>query len=93
MSKFAKVLAAVALMAGAIAVSSPAQARWHGGWHHGWHGGGYGWGPGLALGFGLGYPYYYGYGGPYYAAQPACGWRSVRVWRGDHWALRRAWRC
>jgi len=82
MSKFAKVLAAVALMAGAIAVSSPAQARWHGGWHH--H---YGWGPGFALG----YPYYYG--GPYYAAQPACGWRSVRVWRGDHWGFRRAWRC
>jgi hypothetical protein len=88
MSKFAKVLATAALIAGAIAVSSPAQARWHHGWHHG---GGWGWGSGLALGFGAAADPYY-YGGPYYGGS-ACGWRPIRVWRYGHWSIRRAWRC
>jgi hypothetical protein len=88
MSKIATILAALFLTIGVLAVSSPAQARWHHGWHHG---GGWGWGSGFALGLGAGYPYYYG-GGPYYAA-PACGWRPVRVWRYGHWIIRRAWRC
>jgi hypothetical protein len=79
---------------------------WHGG---GWHGGGYrggyyggggwGWGPGFGLGLGLGtvwgYPYYYG--GPYYTRSyyggSACGWSRTRVWRYNHWAIRRVWRC
>jgi hypothetical protein len=85
MSKLAAILTALLLMAGALAVSSPAQARWH----HGWHGGGWGYGPSFAFGYGLGYPYY---GNPYYA-RPACGWTRVRVWRGNHWGLHRAWRC
>lgn len=71
---------------------------WHGGWHGGWRGG-WGWGPGFGLGLGLGtvwgYPYYYG--GPYYYGRPyyggACGWTRIRVWRYDHWAIRRVWRC
>jgi len=97
MSKLLRVLAAVAIITGAMAaMPGAAQARWHGGWHGGgWHhGGGWGWGPafglGLGLGYGWGYPYYYG--GPYYAG-PACRWTRVRIWRGDHWALRTVRRC
>ena len=89
--------------------SVPAQAHWHGGgwhgggygggWHGGWHGGGWGFGPGFALGLGLGTawgsPYYYG--GPYYYGRPyyrsTCGWTHIRVWRYDHWAIRRVRRC
>ena len=108
MSKFAKALSVVALLAGSVAVTSvPAQAHWHGGgWHGGWHGGGWGFGPGFALGLGLGTawgsPYYYGgpyyYGRPYYYrpryyAGPACRWTRVRVWRYDHWAIRSVRRC
>lgn len=97
MSKLFKIFAGAVLVAGAFALTpapATAQHHWHGGWHHGWHGGGWGWGfgPGFALGFGAAYPYY---GGPYYYAPPpeACGWTRVRVWRGDHWSFRRAWRC
>jgi hypothetical protein len=107
MAKLVKLIAAAALIAGALA-STPAAAQhhghggwhgggWHGGgWHGGgWHRGGWGWGPGfglgLGLGYGWGYPYYYA-GDPYYA-EPACGWTRVRVWRYGHWVIRRAWRC
>jgi len=89
MSKLAAILTAVLLTMGALAVSSPAQARWHHGWHGGWHGG-WGYGPSFAFGYGVGYPYYYG--GPYYS-RPACGWTRLRVWRGSYWAYRRVWRC
>jgi len=41
-TRFTKTLtgiaAAAALAVSAIALSSPAQAHWHGGWGHGWHG-------------------------------------------------------
>ena len=87
MSTFAKILAVVALIVSAMAVMpDSAQARHRGGWHHGghWHGGG--WGPG----FGFGYPYAY-YPQPYYYG--GCGWVRVRVWRGDHWGVRRVRRC
>jgi len=84
MAKLMKVAAVAALLAGVMAMPGAAQARWH----HGWHGGGWGGGSGFALGFG--YPYY---GSPYYAAQPACGWAPVRVWRHGHWMVRRTWRC
>jgi hypothetical protein len=82
MRNFAKLFAAVVLLAGAMAMMpGAAQAQhWHGG-HGGWH---RGWGPG----FGFGYPYY---GGPYaYSGGPSCGW--VRVWRGGGY-YRRVWRC
>jgi len=104
MSKLVKAFAVVAVIAGAMAaLPGTAEAQWHGGhggWHGGWHGGGWGWGPGfglgLGLGYGVGYPYYYG-GGPYYGpgyyGGPGCGYRRIRVWAGDHWALRRVWRC
>ena len=67
-------LGAVALglgLAGAAAVSTPAQADE---WHHGWHGGYHGWyGPRVT--FGYGYPYYYPrpriYYPPVYAYPPA----------------------
>lgn len=93
MSKLLKAIAIVFLLGGTMAATSvPAQARWHHGWHGGWYGG-YGWGPafglGLGLGYGWGYPYYYQ---PYYAG-PACRWTRVRVWRGNHWAIRRVRRC
>jgi hypothetical protein len=95
MSKFVKLFGALALVAGAIAITpGTALAQHHhggGGWHHG---GGYrggGWGRGFGYGLGLNYPY--GYYAPYYYADPNCGWARVRVWRGDHWAIRRSWRC
>lgn len=88
-----KVLRALAIVALAMTVSAGAAeaAGHHGGGGHGWHGGGgWGWGGGWGLGWGVPYyypgPYYYGYG-------PGCGWTRVRVWRGGHWVLRRAWRC
>ena len=87
MSKFAKILAVLALIVGALVMTpGSAQARWgHGGHFHGGWGGG--WGPGWGWG---GYPYpYYGYAAPYYG--PGCGY--VRVWRRGHWVLRRNWRC
>jgi hypothetical protein len=34
----AGIAAAAALAVSSIALSSPAQAHWHGGWGHGWHG-------------------------------------------------------
>jgi hypothetical protein len=41
-TRFTKILtgiaAAATLAVSAIALSSPAQAHWHGGWGHGWHG-------------------------------------------------------
>jgi hypothetical protein len=83
MSKLAKVLGAVALMAGAVALTPSAALAQH---HH-WHGGGH-WRGG---GWGFGGPYYYG-GGPYYAG-PNCGWSRVRVWRHGYWVVRRSWRC
>jgi hypothetical protein len=94
MSKFAKIFVALFLVAGAMALTpGTALAQHH---HHGGHWGGHwgGWGPGFGLGFGIANPYYYG-GGPYYAYDPGpnCGWVRVRVWRGDHWGFRRAWRC
>jgi hypothetical protein len=97
MSKLVKIFAALALIAGVVAIT-PGTAfaqRHHGGGHHGGgghhFGGGGGWRGGGGFGFGWGYPYYYG-GGPYYGA-PDCGWVRVRVWRNGHWVLRRAWRC
>jgi len=85
MRNFAKLFVAVFLVAGAMALTSTtASAYWR---HHG------GWGPGFGFGVGIGAPYYYG-GGPYYAySGDNCGWARVRVWRGDHWGFRRAWRC
>jgi hypothetical protein len=91
MSKVVKIFAALFLVAGAMALTpSTASAQHH--WHH--HGGGWGWGPSFGFGIGVANPYYYG-GGPYYAYNqgPNCGWARVRVWRGDHWGFRRAWRC
>lgn len=88
MSKLVKFFAIAALVAGAFAMTpGPAAAQhYHGGGGH-WHGGG--WGPGFVFGFGPGWGW-----GPYpYYAEPACGWVRVRVWRHDHWVLRRAWRC
>jgi hypothetical protein len=91
MSKLVKAFAIAALLAGSFAMAptpAAAQHHWHGGGGH-WHGGGYyrgggwGWGPGPFWGWGVPYAYYGG---------PACGWHSVRVWRG-RWVLRRAWRC
>jgi len=98
MSKLVKVFAALVLITGAIAIT-PGTAfaqRHHGGGHHGGgghHFGGGGWRGGGGLGFGWGYPSYYYGGGPYYYAQPDCGWVRVRVLRNGHWVLRRAWRC
>jgi len=94
MTKIVKAFAITVLIAGALALPNSAHARWHHGWHGGW-----GWGPGFGLGLGLGYtwgyPYYYG--GPYSYAPPpyygGCGWHHIRVWRYNHWALRRVWRC
>jgi len=41
-TRFTKTLsgiaAAAALAVSAVALSTPAQAHWHGGWGHGWHG-------------------------------------------------------
>ena len=76
MSKFLKVFASAALIAGAVAFTagSASAQGWHGGgghggggsWHGGgWHGGGWGW-RGGGWGWGWGWPgAYYGYG-PYY---------------------------
>lgn len=90
MRSSAKLFAALFLIVGALALTpgaALAQHHWHGG---GWHRGG--WGPGFGFGLGIGNPYYYG--GPYaYGPVPNCGWARVRVWRGDHWGSRRAWRC
>jgi hypothetical protein len=85
MSKFLKLIAAIALVIGAIAAMPGAAEARHWGHHHSaWRGS---WGPS----WGYGYPYAY-YPQPYYYA-PACGWVRVRVWRGDHWAIRRVRRC
>jgi hypothetical protein len=102
MSKILKIFAVVGVLAGAMAATSgTALAQHHhggGGWHGGgghWRGGGWrggGWGPGFGFGLGFGSPYYYG--GPYYYGAPGnCGYTRVRVWRGGHWVMRRAWRC
>ena len=79
MSKLIRMIAAIALVAGALSMTpQPARAYywhggggWHGGgWHGGgWHGGGWygrggwGWGPGFGVGIGLGYTTW---GYPYY---------------------------
>ena len=84
MSKLVKLLAAVALFIGAIAIApGTAEARYghRGGWHGGW--GGPAWG--------YGYPYAYT-PQPYYY-EPACGWVRVRVWRQGHWVIRRVRQC
>lgn len=86
MSKFVKLFAIVALLAGAI-IMAPGSAQARGGHHH-HHGGGWGWG---GWGPAWGYPYPY-YSRPYYyAGPPGCGW--VRVWRHGRWVLRRSARC
>ena len=89
MRNFAKLFVAIFLVAGAMAMTATTASAQH---RH-WRGGGY-YGPGFGFGLGLANPYYYG-GGPYYAYNngPNCGWARVRVWRGDHWGFRRAWRC
>lgn len=87
MTKLVKVFAVLALMFGAIAVTSgAAQARhWHH-HHHGWSGGG------ISFGFGA-YPYGASYGPPVYYAAPACRWERVRVWRHGRWHYRSVRRC
>jgi hypothetical protein len=105
MSKLRKLLAVLALVAGAFAITPDAASaqHWHGGhggwhgggWHGGWHGGwgyrGWGWGPGFGWGWGYPRPFY----GPYYydAPAPTCGYVRTRVWRAHHWVIRRVWRC
>lgn len=37
-------------------------------------------------------PYGY-YGGPYYAAEPNCGWRRERFWDGYRWRVHRVQVC
>lgn len=70
-------VAAAVLGAGLLLASAPANAR---GWHHGWHHGGWGYGAaGFAAGALIGSaiaapPYYYGYGPPAYAYEPAPGY-------------------
>ena len=92
-------VAALSLGVAALAMSSPADARWAGGW--GWHGGGWrggwGWGPGAGFVAGAviggalaapyyGYPYgYYGYGYYPYAYGPGYGPRCQNVWNGYAW--------
>ncbi len=98
MSKLAKIVVGVTLVAGlALAFSGTADARYR--HYHGRHGGWYGgFGPGFALSFGFGYgaPYYYPgryyYPRTYYYRSP-CRWVRVRVWRHDHWSWRRIRRC
>jgi hypothetical protein len=91
MSKLSKFLAIAVMIGGALAMTpAPANAQhhhggfghFHGGHFRGGWGGGWGWGPG---------PFWGGYGYPYYAAAPGCGY--VRVWRRHHWILVRNWRC
>lgn len=96
MSKLVKLFVSFALIF--VVFTAAAEARgghWHGGgghWHGGgWGGGGWGWG-GFGPGWGWGPPYGNYYPGPYYYGG-GCGWTRVRVWRGGHWAVRRAWRC
>src|SRR6185312_13907606 len=91
MTRLLKIVAVLALMLGAVAVTSgSAQARYwhhHGGYYHGW-GGGFGWG------YGFGYPYGYPvYAPPVYYAPPACSWVRVRVWRHGAWHYRNVRRC
>lgn len=89
MSRIVRLFAAASLVTGVLVVLlGSAQAR-HWGYHHHRHFGG--WAPGWGPGWGYGYPYAY-YPQPYYAV-PVCGWVRVRVWRGDHWAIRRVRRC
>jgi hypothetical protein len=63
--------AVLALALSSLAVTSPAQARWHGGWHHGWGGGAAlgGFAAGAIIGGALASGPYYGSGyyyGPRY---------------------------
>ncbi|MBV8825387.1 MAG: sulfur globule protein precursor [Bradyrhizobiaceae bacterium] len=55
-TRFTKTLAGIAaaatLAVSAVALSSPAQAHWHGGWGHGWHG----WGGPFVIGSYYDYP-------------------------------------
>jgi hypothetical protein len=99
MRKFLTALVAVAsLSAAALAISSPAEARWGGGWGGGWRGGYWGPGAGFVAGaliggaiaagpygyYGGGYPYGYGYYPYAYPGYgPGCVWR--RVWNGYGW--------
>jgi hypothetical protein len=91
-----KILMALTVLAlvGA-ALTSPAEARWHGHWHGGyhrhWHGG-WGWGFGPAFGFGFAGGYYgYPYAAPYYYSY-SC-WRRAQVWTPYGWRWRRIWVC
>lgn len=84
MSRFLRLIAVASLLVGTLAVL-PGSAQARSGGHHHHHFGGRG------PGWGFGYPYAY-YPQPYYAV-PVCGWVRVRVWRGDHWAIRRVRRC
>ena len=91
MSKIIKLVVTVAVLAAAsVAAADARDWRGHGGWRGGWYGHswrgypGYVYGPGFAWGFGY---------APHYARPPACGYARMRVWRGNHWAIRRAWRC
>ncbi len=90
MSKFAKMLGAAALIAGAFTLTAgSAQAQWrhgHHGYHHGYHHGGYG--GGFAFGFGAPYAYY---PAPYYG--PACRYERIRFWRHGRWHWRSVRRC
>jgi hypothetical protein len=97
MSKLTTFFAALALVAGSIAITPTVASaqHWHGGGGGlrggGWRGGGWGYGGGW--GWGYARPYYGPY--PYYddTPPPTCGYARVRVWRGGHWVFRRAWRC
>jgi hypothetical protein len=97
MSKLVKILVALVLIGGGIAVSmGDADAHYRRHYRYGYSGG---WGPAWGFTFGFGYPYYarpYApYYGPsyYYRPGPECGWVRYRVWRRGHWVVRRAWRC
>ena len=85
MSKFIKAILVVALATGVFSAAAEAAGHGHGGGHGGgFHGGGF-------RGGGWGGAYWGPY--PYYSGPSDCGWVSVRVLRGGHWVVRRAWRC
>ena len=88
MSKLVKIIAALLLIVGAIAVTPrPAEARWGHGWHGGW---GHHW-RGCCRGFSYAYyPRAYYYAVPYYYVAPR---RFIRIhhWRHRHWGWRHRW--